>query len=187
VIPSASASAARSAASLPLSAEPQVRARSHSRGPHRVLDPRDGNPLAGADQRLPGMLAGIRQVHRVDPVGDLPAQPRYCRWTPPVAVPYAETAVMPHPAWWSRRRSAHGQHTCRQQHPPVTTRTSPAAQVSRVPRAARPTNYPGRQTAASDFVVLTNHMIARRPREQPAAASSDQGSPRSRSEWLLSY
>jgi hypothetical protein len=50
-----------------------------------------------------------------------------------------------HRAPWnrSRRRPAHGQHTCRQQRRPVTTRTSPAAQVSREPRAARPTNYPG--------------------------------------------
>ena len=50
-----------------------------------------------------------------------------------------------HPPPWngSRRRPAHGQHTCRQQRRPVTTRTGPAAPVSRVPRAARPTNYPG--------------------------------------------
>src|ERR1035441_3783373 len=50
-----------------------------------------------------------------------------------------------HPPPWnrSRRRPAHGQHTCRQQRRPVTTRTSPATQVSGEPRAVRPTNYPG--------------------------------------------
>jgi hypothetical protein len=42
-----------------------------------------------------------------------------------------------------RSQQRHGQHTCRQQHRPVTARISPAAQVSREPRAARPTNYPG--------------------------------------------
>src|SRR5208282_1529635 len=44
-----------------------------------------------------------------------------------------------HRAPWnrSRRRPAHGQHTCRQQRRPVTTRTRPAAQVSREPHAAR--------------------------------------------------
>ena len=30
-----------------------------------------GYPLPGADQRMPGMFAHIRQVHGVDPVGDL--------------------------------------------------------------------------------------------------------------------
>jgi hypothetical protein len=38
---------------------------------------------------------------------------------------------------------AQAAHTCPQQRRPVTTRTSPATQVSREPRAARPTNYPG--------------------------------------------
>ena len=33
--------------------------------------------------------------------------------------------------------AAHGQHTCRQQRLPVTTRTRPAAQVSREPHAAK--------------------------------------------------
>ena len=63
-------------------------------------------------------------------------------FTMTVPVPAGHPAG-PAPPWnRSRRRPAHGQHTCRQQHRPVTTRTSPAAPVSREPRAARPTNYP---------------------------------------------
>lgn len=42
--------------------------------------------------------------------------------------------------------------------------------------------------AASDFVVLTNHMIVRRlPHEQPAATQISPDYPSSRTEWPLSY
>src|ERR1035437_1054801 len=68
-----------------------------------------------------------------------------------------------HPPPWnrSRRRPAHGQHTCRKERRPVTTRTRPATQVSGEPRAVRPTNYPD---SSSRFRFCCSHIsiIARR-------------------------
>jgi hypothetical protein len=64
----------------------------------------------------------------------------------------------PHRAPWnrSRRRPAHGQHTCRQQRRPVTTRTNPTHPVSREPRAPRPTNYPGGSPPRTAGTTLTD-------------------------------
>ena len=72
MIPSASASAAMSMASWPL-----VR-NSRSGGSPMAEDLAGSSiwagrdPLPGADQRMPGMLADVGQVHGIDPVGDLP-------------------------------------------------------------------------------------------------------------------
>ncbi len=46
-------------------------------------------------------------------------------------------------AWHLARApaQAHGQHTCRQQHRPVTTRSRPAGQVSREPTPPTPRNF----------------------------------------------
>ncbi len=42
----------------------------HGQCLHRVLDLGAGYPLSGADQRVPGMLAHVREVNGVDPIGD---------------------------------------------------------------------------------------------------------------------
>ena len=62
-----------------------------------------------------------------------------------------------HRAPWnrSRRRTAHGQHTCRQQRRPVTTRTSPATQFRGNPAPPDPPTILA-AAAAFDCVVLTN-------------------------------
>ena len=57
---------------LPLRAEPQPVGQPRDQGRHRVGDLLAGDPLPGADQRVPGALPHIGQVHRVDPVGDAP-------------------------------------------------------------------------------------------------------------------
>ena len=49
----------------------QVQRQAHDQGPHRVLDVGGRNPLPGADQRVPGMLAHVGQVDGVDPVSHL--------------------------------------------------------------------------------------------------------------------
>ena len=62
----------------------------------------------------------------------------------------------------SRRRPAHGQHICRQQRRPVTTRPGPAGPVSREPRAPRPTNYPGGSSGLryTELILLPAGCIA---------------------------
>ena len=54
---------------LPLGAEGQVQRQPHEQGLHRVLEVLAGDPLPGADQRVPGPLPHVRQVHCIDPVG----------------------------------------------------------------------------------------------------------------------
>ena len=54
---------------LSLGAEPQVQRQAHEQGLHRVLDVLAGDPLAGADQRVPGLVPHVGQVDGVDPVG----------------------------------------------------------------------------------------------------------------------
>ena len=54
---------------LALGAEPQVQRQAHDQGLDRVLDVLAGDPLPGADQRVPGAFPHVRQVHGVDPVG----------------------------------------------------------------------------------------------------------------------
>ena len=61
---------------LSLGAERQVRRQAHDQGLHRVLDVLAGNPLPGADQRVPGLLPHVGQVHGVDPVGHLARAPQ---------------------------------------------------------------------------------------------------------------
>ena len=61
---------------LPLGAEPQVQRQAHEQGLHRVLDVLAGDPLAGADQRVPGLFPHVGQVDGVDPVGHLPRAPQ---------------------------------------------------------------------------------------------------------------
>ena len=61
---------------LSLGAELQVRRQPHDQRLDRVLDVLAGNPLPGADQRVPGLLPHVGQVHRVDPVGHLPRAPQ---------------------------------------------------------------------------------------------------------------
>src|ERR1019366_5601332 len=68
-----------------------------------------------------------------------------------------------HEAPRSNRR--HGQHTCPQNRRPVTTRPSPATQVSGEPRAVRPTNYPGRP----DQVWRARRDVARHLAGHPAS------------------
>jgi hypothetical protein len=48
----------------------------HDQRPDRVLDLLAGDPLPGADQRVPGLLPHVGQVHGVDPVGHLPRAPQ---------------------------------------------------------------------------------------------------------------
>ena len=54
---------------LALGAEYQVQRQPHEQGLRRVLEVLAGDPLPGADQRVPGPFPHVRQVHRVDPVG----------------------------------------------------------------------------------------------------------------------
>jgi hypothetical protein len=61
---------------LALGAEHQVQRQPHHQRLHRVLDLLGRDPLPGADQRVPGALAHIRQVHRGDAVGDLAHAPQ---------------------------------------------------------------------------------------------------------------
>src|ERR1017187_1756605 len=53
---------------LPLGAELQIQWQAHKQRLHRVLQMGPGDPLPRADQRMPGILAHIREVHGVDPV-----------------------------------------------------------------------------------------------------------------------
>ena len=61
---------------LPLGAELQIQRQPHDQGLHRVGDVLAGDPLPGADQRVPGPLPHVGQVHGVDPVGHLPRAPQ---------------------------------------------------------------------------------------------------------------
>ena len=61
---------------LPLSAEPQVIRQAHDQRGHQVADVFGRDLLPGADQRVPGALAHIRQMHRGDPVGYLAHAPQ---------------------------------------------------------------------------------------------------------------
>ena len=61
---------------LALGAELQVQRQAHEQGLHRVLDVLAGDPLAGADQRVPGLVPHVGQVHGVDPVGHPPRAPQ---------------------------------------------------------------------------------------------------------------
>ena len=72
---------------LPLGAEPQVQRQPHDQGLHRVLEVLAGDPLAGADQRVPGLFPHVGQVHGVDPVGHLPRAPQVLPLDPAVASP----------------------------------------------------------------------------------------------------
>ncbi len=54
------------------------------------------------------------------------------------------------PGWTAATVTGTLEPVTSQQRRPVTTRTSPAAPVSREPRAARPTNYPGRSGNVAD-------------------------------------
>ena len=67
---------------LPLGPEPQVQRQPHDQGPDRVGDVLAGDPLPGADQRVPGLVPHAGQVHGVDPVGHPSAHPMYWRLTP---------------------------------------------------------------------------------------------------------
>ena len=62
------ASARMSMASCALSAEPQVQRQSRDQALHGVLDVLGRDPLPRPDQRVPGLLPHVGQVHRVDPV-----------------------------------------------------------------------------------------------------------------------
>ena len=57
---------------LPLGPERQARGQLHHRAPGRILEMLTGDPLPGGDQRVPGSLAGIGQVHGSDPVSYFP-------------------------------------------------------------------------------------------------------------------
>ena len=72
---------------LPLGAEGQVQRQPRDQGLDRVGDLLGRDPLAGADQCVPGAFPHVGQVHGVDPVRHLPAHPRYWRLTPAVAWP----------------------------------------------------------------------------------------------------
>jgi len=68
--------------------------------------------------------------------------PRPLRISPQTALAAPFPAGQPawHPPPWnrSRRRPAHGQHTCRQQRRPVTTRSYPQPQFRGNPAPPRP-------------------------------------------------
>ena len=68
-MPSAYASVQMSMASCPLVRNSRSSGSPMTRDLHRVLDVLAGNPLPGADQRVPGPLPHVGQVHGVDPVG----------------------------------------------------------------------------------------------------------------------
>jgi len=57
---------------LALGPEGQVRRQPHDPPLHRVIEVLARDPLPRRDQRVPGALAGVGQVHRGDPVGHLP-------------------------------------------------------------------------------------------------------------------
>jgi hypothetical protein len=106
----------------------------------------------------------------------LPAMtPPATRSPRPCAVPaWTAAIIIRHPGNRSRRRPAHGQHTCRQQRRPVITHTSPAAQVSREPRAARPTNYPGSSSRLRSCCphkrMIDRRLRSARPGSRPCSA-----------------
>ncbi len=54
---------------LSLGAESQIERQAHQQGLHRVLEVLAGDPLPGADQRVPGLVPHVGQVDGVDPVG----------------------------------------------------------------------------------------------------------------------
>jgi hypothetical protein len=54
---------------LPLGAEPQIQRQAHDQGLRRVGDVLGGDPLAGADQRVPSLFPDVGQVDGVDAVG----------------------------------------------------------------------------------------------------------------------
>ena len=56
---------------LPLGPEHQIAGQPHDQGRGRVVDLLTRDPLPAGDQRVPGLLPHIRQVHRGDPVGHL--------------------------------------------------------------------------------------------------------------------
>jgi hypothetical protein len=61
---------------LALGAEHQAQRQPHHQRRHRVPDLSGRHPLPGADQRMPGPPAHIRQVHGSDAVGDLAHAPQ---------------------------------------------------------------------------------------------------------------
>jgi hypothetical protein len=61
---------------LPLGAELKLQRQPHEQGLHRVGDVLAGDPLPGADQRMPDSFPHVGQVHGVDPVGHLPRAPQ---------------------------------------------------------------------------------------------------------------
>jgi hypothetical protein len=65
-----------SMASCPLGAEPKIQRQPHDQGLHRVLDLLAGDPLPGADQRVPGAFPHVAQVYGIDPVGHLARAPQ---------------------------------------------------------------------------------------------------------------
>ena len=67
---------------LPFGAELQVWRQAHDQAAHRVIELGGRYPLPGADQRVPGVLPHIRQVHSGNPVSHLAHAPQNWRWTP---------------------------------------------------------------------------------------------------------
>jgi hypothetical protein len=61
---------------LPLSTELQIQRQPHDQALHRVCEVLAGNPLPGADQRVPRLLPHVGQMHRGDPVRHLPRAPQ---------------------------------------------------------------------------------------------------------------
>src|SRR5262249_8564812 len=61
---------------LALGAEPKVRRQAREQRLHRVTEVPGRDPLPGADQRMPGLLAHIRQVHRGNAIGHLAHAPQ---------------------------------------------------------------------------------------------------------------
>jgi len=129
---------------LPLGAEHQVVWQAHDQRLHRVLEVLGRYPLPGADQRVPGLLPHIRQVHHSDPVRHLAHTPQVLPLTPAVAHPCFCWLVSPiapirsarRPPW--RRAASSSPATTNRRTTPIAAKVSQTARLSSRWSAAAP-------------------------------------------------
>ncbi len=148
---------------LALGAEPQVQRQAHDQRLDRILDVLPGDPLAGCDQRVPGHLAHVRQVHGVDPVRHFPRTPQVLALDPCGRRVLAR--LQPRPG-------------------PGETRPQQPQQLSPFPQR-QPGPYPDGSSRLR-FCCLHKHMIERRLPLMPGAVQPT-SSPRSEAEVRLPY